>query len=112
MSKKPYEDLIEQKVRQEMLKGPGQHRPSLQTRTTEEARKTSNRRILETLKAKEEERMLKTISTRCKEYDRGVPCVDKILQIRQGRCSSQDRMLTILILNTEKIVMARIRQGR
>ena len=66
--------------------------------------KKSNEQIYEGLK----ERMLKTILTNCRENDRGVPFMQK----RQKRDSSADRMLTNMMLETCKTIMARIKQGR
>ena len=114
MSKKPYEDLIEQKMIQE-IKNTKQHWPChggiIKTRNTEDMREFGKRIILKDL----EERMSKTISTSCKENDRGVPFMHKNFQVRQGRQirgSSQDRILIDMILTTGKIVMAHIRYGR
>ena len=110
MSKKPYEDLIEQKIIQEK-KNTKQHWPChggiIKTRNTEDAREIDNRIIREKFKAIEEI-MLKTMLANCRENDRGVPFMQK----RQKRDSSADRMLTNMVLETGKTIMARIRQGR
>ena len=84
MSKKPYEDLIEQKIRQEILKMPPQHDPCADALTLPRliaedqqkhvafVREQQNKKILELMLKKQPSKKLKEIMARMSQKYYGI----------------------------------------